>query len=185
MAIMHPGRALETRSHHGHARVSRGQSGAQGRPGARSFPGSRPFTSSSFFSVLLLAVGLGACLAAPTPSPPTGTFVCREIRAGDPRAQACGRGPAPAPFMCPEVAEACGTPSNGANQPLLVLRGGGSKLAQQVKKKAKRVATESAPLSEPDAGSFWTGEQGSRRADTKSFQAHKFSWKSVHSGFVG
>lgn len=77
--------------------------------------------------------------------------------------------------MCPGVAEACGTPSYGAHQPLLVLRGGGSKLAQQVKKKAKRVATESAPSSEPDAGSFWTGEQGSRRADTKSFQVHKFS----------
>jgi len=177
MAIMQPGRAHETRSRHGHARVSRGQSGARGRPGARSFPGSRPFASSSFFSVLLLAVGLGACLAAPTPSPPTGTFLCREIRARDHRAQACGRGPAPAPFMCPEVAESCGTllPSSGDNKPLLVLRGGGSKLAQQVKKKAKRVATESAPPSEPDAGSFWTAEQGSRRADTKSFEAHKFS----------
>jgi len=82
--------------------------------------------------------------------------------------------------MCPGIVEACGgTPSYGAHQPLLVLRGGGSKLAQQVKKKAKRVATESAPSSEPDAGSFWTGEQGSRRADTKSFQAHKFSKVSI------
>jgi len=67
----------------------------------------------------------------------------------------------------PGMARACGP---AAYTPLLALRGGGSKLSQQVKKKAKKPATE-APSSEADSGSFWAGEQGSRRADTKSFQA--------------
>ena len=66
------------------------------------------------------------------------------------------------------MARACGP---AAHTPLLALRGAGSKLVRPVKKKAKIAAAESAPSSEVDSGSFWGGEQVSRRADSKSFQA--------------
>ena len=128
---------------------------------------------ASLGAVMLLCVCLGTCLAALSPPPPPlqgGGVVQREAPRGA-CARAWVRGAAGMAGAGKAGAGMAGARGLAAHTPLLALRGGGSKLAQQVKKKAKKPATEAALSSEADSGSFWAGEQRSRRADTKSFQA--------------